>query len=84
MVSRVFEEREKKLIDSARSALDRAYQDLEGEAKKGAAAARELASFRRGRVDELRRLAQTAEMMLQLLVRTRRVDATSLGRDLKG
>jgi len=82
MVSRVFEEREKKLIDQARGALDRASADLDAEAKRGPAADRELAAFRRGRVDELRRLAQTAEVMLQLLVRTRRLDATGLDRDL--
>jgi len=82
MVSRVFEEREKKLIDQARGALDRASADLDAEAKRGPAADRELAAFRRGRVDELRRLAQTAEVMLQLLVRTRRLDATGLDRNL--
>lgn len=82
MVSRVFEERERKLIDEARATLDRASADLAGEGKRGAAPERELARFRQGRVDELRRLTGAAEAMLRLLLATRRVDASGLARDL--
>jgi DNA-binding transcriptional regulator GbsR (MarR family) len=82
MVMRVFEERERNLIGDARASLERATKELESETRKGGADARDLASFRKARVDELLNLCTVAEVMLERLMRTQRVDASDLDRDL--
>ena len=82
MVSRVFEEREKKLLDETRTTLDRAAEELATEARRRSGEGRTLATFQRDRVEELRRLCGAAEMMLRMLVQTQRVDASSIARDL--
>ncbi len=82
MVTRVFEERERNLISEARESLDRASQDLDAAARKGGAETRDLAAFRKERVDQLLQLCRLAEAMLENLMRTQRIDARPLDRDL--
>ena len=82
MVSRVFEERERNLITEARESFEAVSSELDAKARKGKAAERDLAAFRKERVEQLLLLSKTAELMLENLMKHSRLDLSPLKRDL--